>query len=80
MYIELQAMTGTITLDVDLDKEALYEAIEHDLTDVENGEIKGSASADVEKIVEKSINDISLVESNLPTPVAIAISNSIYRD
>lgn len=70
-------MSYTITLEVDVDTEALDEVTECDFHTVKGGKIQGEASADVKKVLEDSVNNIALAESNLPMPVALAISESI---
>lgn len=70
-------MSYTITLEVDVDTESLDELTELNFTGVEEGKVRGNVSADVEKIIENSVDDVRLSESDLPTPIAIAVSQSI---
>ncbi len=70
----------TITLEVETDSEGLNEAIEYDLGTVRDGKLVGNASAAPEEVVENAVESVTLAESNLPTPVAIAINEFINNE
>lgn len=72
-------MSDSVTLGVEVDEEALQDLVDLDLTTYANGEISGTASVDIEEIMAQAVGDVELIESSVPSPIAIAIVNSIRK-
>ena len=68
----------TVTFVVAVDDEILQNTIEHELTEVSQGEVTGTARADLEEVFEKAVQDIYLGDDSAPAPVALAVEDQLY--
>ncbi|WP_141463033.1 hypothetical protein [Salinadaptatus halalkaliphilus] len=71
--------TYSITFEVAVDEEELESTIEHELTEVSNGEVTGKARADLEEVFEKAVQDINLTDTTAPAPVPLAVEEKLLK-
>lgn len=72
-------MTQYVTLEIEIDEDAIDEVMNIHWNGVENGRITGRAEVDIEVIMREVVTEVSLAESNVPTEVAMAIEQSIGK-
>ncbi len=69
----------SVTLDIDIDEEAIDEVVSVDWHGVENGQIVGNAEVDVEAVIKEVVTGVGLVESKTSAEIAIAIEQVIGK-
>lgn len=70
-------MTQHVTLEIEIDEDAINEVIDIDWDGVDAGCVTGHAEIDIEDVMKRVVTGVGLVETNLPTEVAIAIKQSV---